>query len=130
MRNRRRTIESLRRLAERPGTAAEGATARLLLERMEGLARPYRLFTEAEFPRFTKIYYNYWTYSPNETGVIVGKKPKDIQGKIWVRIKFDHLKQPRSVPVTSVKHGCHISKVPLSPIECRELYDIYGQFAQ
>lgn len=33
VRNRRKTIESLRRLAERPGTAAEGATALLLLER-------------------------------------------------------------------------------------------------
>lgn len=129
MRNRRKTIASLRRLAERPGTVAEGETARALLEIMEGRVRPRKLFTEAEFPRFTKIYYNYWAYNRNETGVIVGKKPKEIQGRIWIRIKFDHLKQPRSVPVTSDKHGCHISREPLPSQECDELHNIYEDAA-
>jgi hypothetical protein len=129
MRNRRRTIESLRRLVERPGTAAEGATARALLERMEGFVRPRRLFTEAEFPRFTKIYYNRWAYGRNESGVIVGKKPKQVQGQTWVRIKFDHLKSPRSVPVTSAKRGCHISKEPLSADESDYLKNIYEDAA-
>ena len=34
MRNRSRTIESLRRLAERPGTPHEGETARMLLAKL------------------------------------------------------------------------------------------------
>ncbi len=129
MRNRRKTIESLRRLAERPGTAAEGDTARLLLERMQGFIRPKRPFSELEFPRFTKIYYNYWAYGSNDGGVIVGKKPRQIQGQIWLRIKFDHLKSPRSVPVTSTKHGCHISRVPLSQDESDELKNLYEDAA-
>jgi hypothetical protein len=125
MRNRRRTIESLQRLAERPGTPAEGETARLLLKRMEGFVRPRRLFIEAEFPRFTKIYYNYWAHAWNQEGVIVGKKPKEIQGEIWIRIQFNYLKNPRLVPVTSSKHGCHISKTPISKQESDELKNLF-----
>lgn len=125
MRNRRKTIASLRRLADRPGTPEEGETARALLERMEGFVRPRRLFTESEFPRFTKIYYNYWAYAWNEKGIIVGKTPRQIQGQTWVRIKFDHLKSPRSVPVTSTKHGCHISREPISKEESDELKCTY-----
>lgn len=107
MRNRRKTVASLRSLAERPGTPEEGATARKLLERMVGSVPAPKLFSAAEFPRGTAVFYNYWAYPQNDPCIIVGKKPKIIQGQTWLRMKFAHLKQPRRVPVTSEK-GCHI----------------------
>jgi hypothetical protein len=112
-RNRRRTIESLKRLAERPGTPAEGETARRLLEKMgENISPPYigRVFTIANFPRGTRVFYQYWAYE-NATGAIACDLSKVIQGQIWMRIKFDHLKQARWVPVTS-KRGCHLAQKP------------------
>ena len=122
MRNRRKTIESLRRLAERPGTPSEGEVARRLLDKMAGRAVPVKpAFNAADFPRGTSVFYNYWAYPQNEPCVIVGKQPKVIQGETWVRMRFEHLKQPRRVPVTSAK-GCHISKVPLSAEEADEMY--------
>lgn len=50
MRNRTKTIEALRRLAERPGTPQEGETARRLLERIEE-AKPFRYGIEFDEPR-------------------------------------------------------------------------------
>ena len=113
MRNRRRTIESLQRLADRPGTPAEGRTARKLLDKMVGKFPSFRPFDALEFPRGTKVFYNYWAYPFNDRCVIVGREPKTIGGQIWISMRFEHLKQPRSVPITSSK-GCHISKEPLS----------------
>lgn len=113
MRNRRKTIESLRRLAERPGTPSEGEVARKLLDKLMGGLPAPKPFNVADFPRGTLVYYNYWAYPINDPCVIVGKEPKTIQGQVWLRMKFNHLKQPRRVPVTS-EIGCHISKTPLS----------------
>lgn len=110
-RDRRKTIAALRRLAERPGTPAEGETARRLLEKMAPM-RTVKPFLSAEFPRGVAVFYNYWAYRENEPCLIVGKEPKLIDGKTWLRMKFDKLKQPRWVPVTSVM-GCHISRTPL-----------------
>jgi hypothetical protein len=118
-RNRRRTIESLKRLAERPGTPEEGKTARALLEKMLGnIPKP---FDPAEFPRGTAVFYNRWAYPQNDPCVIVGREPKIIQGETWLRMSFPHLKQPRRVPVTSRK-GCHISKAPLAAADAEYLY--------
>jgi hypothetical protein len=121
MRNRRQTIESLRRLAERPGTKAEGETARRLLEAMTaGMPQP-KPFNLSEFPRGTEIWYAYWCYW-NCRGTVRTKPPKMIQGKWWMLIKFDHLKQARWVPVTSGK-GCHISKRPFTAEETEFLHN-------
>lgn len=121
MRNRRQTIESLRRLADRPGTKAEGETARRLLEAMTaGMPQP-KPFNLSEFPRGTEIWYAYWCYW-NKHGVIVGREPKTYSGQTWLRIKFDHLKNPIRVPVTSGK-GCHISKRPFTAEETEFLHN-------
>lgn len=121
MRNRHKTIESLRRLAERPGTPAEGETARRLLEEMVGKLPHSRLFNTEEFPLLTEVWYAYWCYR-NVHGFVAGKQPKIIEGKTWVRIKFDHLKQPRWVPVTSKDCGSHLSKTPFSEQDADWLY--------
>ena len=47
--------------------------------------------------------------------------PKWIQGKWWMRIKFDRLKQPRWVPVTS-ELGCHLGLKPFEGNDCEVLY--------
>jgi len=123
MRNRRRTIESLRRLAERPGTPAEGETARRLLERMGASApmRPgQRVFSLTEFPRGARVWYAYWSYD-NAPGEIVCNAPNAIEGKLWMRIKFDYLTHPRWVPVTSAL-GCHLSRSPFEGEEAKALY--------
>ena len=126
MRNRRQTIESLRRLAERPGTKAEGETARKLLEKMLGNHPQPKQFNAAEFPRGTAVFYNYWAYPQNDPCVIVGKEPKIIHGRVWLRMRFTHLKEPRRVPVTSQK-GCHISKTPLEPREADYFYHYWRE---
>ena len=113
MRNRHKTIESLQRLADRPGTRHEGETARKLLGQMVGNLPILKPFDPTEFPRGTKVFYNYWAYPFNCPAAIVGKETKLIQGETWIRMKFDHLKQARRVPVTSAK-GCHISKDRIS----------------
>jgi hypothetical protein len=116
-RDRRKTIASLRRLAERPGTPAEGELARRLLEKMSTAPkRTVKPFLAAEFPRGTAVFYNYWAYRENDPCQIVGKEPKVAEGQTWLRMKFDSLKQPRWVPVTSAM-GCHISRTPLSTQE-------------
>jgi hypothetical protein len=120
VRNRRQTIESLRRLAERPGTIHEGKVAKAMLERMAKSPVP-KQFNASEFPRGAAVFYNYWAYSQNAPCVIVGKEPQTIEGRIWLRMRFAHLKQPRRVPVTSAK-GCHISKTPMSRSDAEELY--------
>ena len=126
MRNRRKTIESLRRLAERPGTPSEGETARLLLEKMGGKPKvsfPVHPFIATNFPKGTVIYYCYWCY-PNNRGTICSKPPKMIQGEWWMLIKFDRLKQARWVPVTS-KKGSHIRTEPFIGEEARWMELIY-----
>jgi hypothetical protein len=120
MRNRRKTIESLERLADRPGTKSEGEVARKMLERMRGSTKAPKPFNNADFPRGSIVWYNYWCYR-NERGVIVGRDPKTIQGEAWVRIKFDRSKNACRVPVTS-RFGCHLSLTPLGSEESEYLY--------
>lgn len=120
MRDRRKTIESLRRLAERPGTPHEGETAQRMLDQMLGKNPKGQKFQEENFPQMTEIWYAYWCYR-NQHGYIASKEPKTIRGETWVRIKFDHLKQARWVPVTS-DFGCHLSITPFSEEETEYLY--------
>jgi hypothetical protein len=127
MRNRRKTIESLKRLAERPGTPSEGRVARAMLERMTAKGAPIpKPFNLAEFSRGTSVFYNYWAYPENDPCVIVGRKPKIVDGETWLRMRFDRLKQPRYVPVTSAK-GSHISKAPLSAADAEYLYNFVSR---
>lgn len=48
-----------------------------------------------KFPRGTRVYYNYWAYSENCPAVVTGYSAE--LGRI--RLKFDHLKNSRSVPI-------------------------------
>ena len=122
MRDRRQTIAALRRLADRPGTPHEGDTARRMLRKMEANnppdpppMPPPKPFDASRFPRGTNVFYNRWAYPINDPCVVLSE-PKIIEGQTWIRMKFQHLKQPRWVPVTSSK-GCHISILPLDEID-------------
>lgn len=128
MRDKQRTIESLRRLAERPGTPQEGETARRILEKMVENSKTTqrsrgRVFNHSDFPVLAEVWYSYWCY-PNQHGYIVGSKIKQTEGRIWMRIKFDHLKQPRWVPVTSSECGCHISRTAWADADAGWLYEM------
>lgn len=123
MRNRRQTIESLKRLAERPGTPAEGETAQRLLEKMGGAVRQFptpRMFSLSEFPRGARVFYCYWAYN-NMPGTIACDGPNVIEGYVWMKIKLDYLKTPRWVPVTS-RLGCHLSRDSFEGEEAKALY--------
>lgn len=120
MRDRNATIEALRRLAERPGTLSEGETAKRMLERFGAKLWEPIAFRASDFPAGTEIYYCYWCYK-NERGVIRTKPPKYIQGRWWMLIKFEHLKQARWVPVES-SLGCHIRKEPFQGDEAEVMY--------
>src|SRR5208337_5001128 len=120
MRDRSKTIAALRRLIERPGTPQEGETARRLLEMMGGKDWVPRPFNPSEYPVGTRIYYCYWCYD-NDTGTMCKQAPKWNHGQWWMRIKFDRLKQPRWVPVTS-ELGCHLGHEPFKGNEHDVLY--------
>ena len=120
MRDRSKTIASLRRMIERPGTPEEGQTARRLLEMMGGENWIPRPFDPAEWPFGTRLFYCYWCYD-NDIGTVRTKPPKFVQGQWWMLIKFDRLKQARWVPVTS-DLGCHIAKQPFWGDEAETLY--------
>jgi hypothetical protein len=128
MRDRSKTIASLRRLIERPGTPQEGETARRLLEMMGGKDWVPRPFNASDFPVWTRVFYCYHAYR-NERGTICKQPPKMQRGQWWMRIKFDYLKQPRWVPVTS-ELGCHISKVIFIGNECETLYRMDVDWAE
>jgi hypothetical protein len=120
MRNKQKTIESLRRLAERPGSPNEGEIARALLEQLGAKFWKARPFAPSLFPPGTVVYYCYWCYR-NDRGVVRTKPPKVIQNQWWMLIKFDRLKQARWVPVTS-ELGCHLSLTPFEGNEQETLY--------
>lgn len=47
------------------------------------------------FPRGARVYYNYWAYPANCPAMVAGYSA-DLG---WIRLKFDHLKSTRSVPI-------------------------------
>lgn len=127
MSDRRKTMAALKRLADRPGTPGEGAVARAMLERMEAntAVRPApKPFRFEDFPIGCQVYYNRWAYPENDPCIVFPMKTaphfRTIEGQIWMRLSFTHLKRPRWVPVTSSK-GCHISLTPLSPADAEYL---------
>lgn len=120
MRNRKKTIEALRRLADRPGTPHEGEVARRFLELFGGKEWIPRPFVASDFPVGARIFYCYWCYK-NESGIVCKQPPKMIRNQWWMRIKFDNLKQPRWVPVTS-DLGCHLGFNPFKGNEKDILY--------
>lgn len=120
MRDKAKTIASLRRLAERPGSPNEGEIARRLLEQLGAKTWVPRPFEPKMFPPGTAVFYCYWCYR-NDRGVVRTKPPKMIRGQWWMLIKFDHLKQARWVPVTS-DLGCHLSLTPFVGDEAEILY--------
>jgi len=120
MRNKRATAASLRRLAERPGTPAEGETARRLLAKFapkEWVGRP---FAAADFPKGARVFYCYWCYR-NDPAIVVTHNVKHIGGATWMCLKFDRLKNSRWVPVTS-SLGCHLALAPFEGDEAEILY--------
>lgn len=120
MRDRAKTIQALRRMAERPGTTEEGETAKQLLEKFGSQVWIPRPFEHSQYPRGTRIYYCYWCYR-NEAGMIASDKIRHDRGEVWMRIKFDSLRQPRWVPVTSPL-GCHLGFAPFSGNNEETLY--------
>ena len=77
-------------------------------------------FDPADWPLGTRVFYCYWCYS-NKAGTMCKQAPKWADGKWWMRIKFDYLKQARWVPVTS-HLGCHLGKVPFEGEVADTLY--------
>jgi hypothetical protein len=65
------------------------------------------------FPRGQRVFYNRWAYAPNCPGVVVGYS-KDWN---WVRIKFDHLKSPRSVPVYDCRYYLFCERIPYDTLK-------------
>jgi len=111
-RDRAATIQALRRLAERPGTPEEGETARSLLKQFGGVTWVPLPFNPSDFPPGTVVFYCYWCYR-NDRAVVCKQSPKWQRGGWWMRLRFDRLKQPRWVPVTSTL-GCHLGKEPFT----------------
>lgn len=120
MRDRQKTIQALRRLAERPGTPEEGQTARRLLAQFGALEWIVTPFDYAKFPKGTRVFYCYWCYR-NRAATIVQSGLKHFGGETWMCLKFDHLKQSRWVPVTSPL-GCHIADEPFDGDVAETLY--------
>lgn len=122
MKDRAKTIESLRRVAERPGSPNEGEIAKRLLAQLGVKQWMPRPFVRSDWPKGKEVFYCYWCYR-NEHGVIASGKTEVHRGQTWLRIKFDRLKQPRWVPVTSPL-GCHIGTEPFTGNEGETLYRV------
>jgi hypothetical protein len=87
---------------------------------MGGISWVPHPFDPAMFPAGTRTFYCYWCYR-NTPGEVCKQRPEMRRGEWWMRIRFDHLKQPRWVPVTS-QLGCHLSLTPFEGSEEETLY--------
>lgn len=67
---------------------------------------------KTRFKRGDRVYYNYWAYSPNCPATVAGYLRGDSRSWFWILLKFDHLKQVRSVPIYS-RLGWHLSSEPV-----------------
>ena len=156
-----KTIEALKRLAERPGYPHEGALAKQRLAELRkdkpelfsrntaaDIIRAYwqsatphplqtwkcpcghvcsigahcpnheaheavRAKTAATFNKGDRVFYNRWAYEPNCAATVMGYPKPDGVNWGWIRLKFDHLKASRNVPIYSEK-GVHLSHEPLA----------------
>lgn len=161
-----RKLEALKRLAERPGTEAEGEVARAMLKKLKAkekadpkpkarkrnfddwlrdlngpvsmkcacgdsfmsneackaAARHENIRAEvaARFSKGDTVFYNKWAYNVNSKGVVVGFVKPDALNWGWIRVRFDHLKTDRAVPIYSV-YGWHLSNHPLNFTEIGDL---------
>lgn len=120
MKNKSKTIDALRRVAERPGSPNEGEIAKRLLAQLGVKHWTPRQFIRSDWLKGKEVFYCYWCYR-NDHGVIASDKTQVHRGETWLRIKFDRLKQPRWVPVTSPL-GCHIGTEPFTGNESETLY--------
>lgn len=75
----------------------------------------------ALFPRGVRVYYNYWAYPSNCPGTVSGYS----HYWNWIRIKFDHLKNKRSIPIYSPA-GWHLSMDPVEQWRADLLANRYG----
>jgi hypothetical protein len=66
------------------------------------------------------VYYNKWPYDLNSPGTVTGWPKPDGRNWGWRRIKVDHLKSARAVPIYSTA-GWHLSKEPLDIAEAERL---------
>lgn len=66
----------------------------------------------ARFPKGTRAYYNRWAYERNTPCTVTGAAKQ----WNWLRVKFDHLKTPRSIPVYSYM-GWHLRTEPIDEFE-------------
>lgn len=65
------------------------------------------------FQRGDRVYYNRWAYPMNCPAIFLGMVRPTPKNWAWVRVKFDHLTNPRPIPAIS-ERGFHLSKEPLS----------------
>lgn len=68
-----------------------------------------------KFPIGARVYYNRWAYGDNCPAVVIGYTDDSRcrnQGWNWIRLKFDHLKSNRSVPIYEYGNW-HLSTEPI-----------------
>lgn len=78
------------------------------LDRQEAI----RVDAKKYFPKGTRVYYNKWAYPRNCAGVSTGHQSE--WG--WLRVKFDHLKSARDIPIYTAA-GWHLTTDPVADSE-------------
>lgn len=71
----------------------------------------------AAFQKGDRVYYNFWAYEPNCPATVMGFPKPDKENWGWIRLRFDHLKASRNVPIHSPFQGLHLLKTPLAMFE-------------
>jgi len=80
-----------------------------------------RMQTAVRFKKGDRVFYNGWAYKMNCPATVVGMPKPDTNNWGWIRLKFDHLKQARNVPIFW-KGGCNLSHQPLSDEEAERFH--------
>lgn len=86
----------------------------------ETLHAHIQLDIRVRFKKGDRVLYNYWAYEPDSPATVVGycergKPDGHSYPWAWIRLKFDHLKRPRTVPIHS-KDGWHLTPAKTSSI--------------
>ncbi len=79
-----------------------------------------RMEIRARFKPDDEVFYNRWAYAVNSPGRVVGYPRPARDNWNWLRIQFDHVSQPRAVPVYCAK-GWNLSVEPLDEIMAQNL---------